>query len=364
MGGTEQKRKLIINTVFFSLLGVGAYGIIKYLLPVFLPFLFAFLFAALIHTAVKGIPTKSEKGRKCLAVFVTGLFFIVLAVCAGVLGGGLMRLLEKAILTLPGLYKEQFVPWVYEIGDKLEKRYAGRVAGVSDVGSHILSLVQETGESLSEISVERVENVSGYAKQIPPFLIKIVMTVVATFFLAADYERITGFLLRLLPKKGQEIACSLKKHTLEILGAYCKSYSILMLLTFLELCIGLAVLRVPFFIPIAFGIALFDILPVLGTGGILIPWAAIALMIGDYRLAVGLVVLDTVITVLRNILEPKIVGKQIGLHPLAALIALFVGLKIGGIVGMIGLPMGLAIVLQLGKEDGMWYTETKRTEEI
>lgn len=363
MGGTEQKRKLIINTVFFSLLGAGIYGSIKYLLPIFLPFLFAFLFAALIHTAVKSIPAKSEKGRKCLAVFGTGLFFIVLAVCVGLLGGGLMRLLEKALLTLPRLYEEQFIPWVYEIGDKLEKRYAGRVSGFSDVGNHMLALVRETGESLSEISVERVENVSGYARQIPPFLIKIVMTVVATFFLAADYERITGFLLRLLPKKGQEMACSLKKYTLEVLGAYCKSYSILMLLTFLELCIGLAVLQVPFFIPIAFGIALFDILPVLGTGGILIPWAAIALIIGDYRLAVGLVVLDTVITVLRNILEPRIVGRQIGLHPLAALMALFVGLKIGGIVGMIALPMGLSILLQLGKEGGLWYTKSKRKEQ-
>lgn len=360
MSDVEQRRKVIINTVFTLLVGAGIYVTVKYLIPLFSPFILAFLFATLIHGAVKGMKLKSEGGKKWIALVMTGLFFLLIVVGIGLLGNRLMHLVERAVLTLPEIYEEKLVPWIYSIGDKLEERYADNNPAVfHDIGNRIMSLVREIGESLSEISVERMENVSGYAKKLPPFFIKIVMMVVSTFFLAMDYEKIAASLYRLLPKRGQEMAAVIKKYAYEVFGAYLKSYSTLMLLTFTELCIGLAILRIPYFVPISFGIALFDILPVLGTGGILIPWAAAAVIIGDYRLAAGLVVLDFVITVLRNILEPKIVGKQIGLHPLATLIALFIGLKVGGIVCMIGFPVCLSILVQLGKEGMLWYTKQK-----
>lgn len=97
----------------------------------------------------------------------------------------------------------------------------------------------------------------------------------------------------------------------------------------------------------ALAIAVFDILPVLGTGGILLPWAVILLLLGDKMLAAGILVLYLVITVVRNIAEPRLVGKQIGLHPLATLIAMFLGLKILGIAGMVLFPMLLAVLVNI-----------------
>lgn len=351
MRDLEQKRKFVINTVFFIVIGVAAYVAVVYVIPMFFPFLLAFFFSAVIHMLVKLLPAKSAKGRKWLSLFLTGIFFIVVAFLVVILGNWTMRLLERAVLALPRLYAEEFMPWLYSLADRLESRYAVRnVPGGMNIGARVIELVQTTGTRMSEISVERVEHVSGYAKKIPSFMIKIMMTVVATFFLAADYERITVFLMRLLPKRGREHVLTVKNYMFEVLGAYVKSYSILMFLTFMELCIGLGILGVPYFPVIAFGIALFDILPVLGTGGILIPWAVVSVILGDYRLAVGIAILEVVIMVVRNILEPRIVGKQIGLHPFATLVALFVGLKIGGIVGMIGFPVCLSIAVQLGKE--------------
>lgn len=87
-----------------------------------------------------------------------------------------------------------------------------------------------------------------------------------------------------------------------------------MLLTFAQLWAGLWLLRIPYAGWISFGIAVFDILPIVGTGGILLPWAAVSGFLGNYSLAAGILILYVVITVIRNILEPKIVGKQIGLH--------------------------------------------------
>lgn len=119
----------------------------------------------------------------------------------------------------------------------------------------------------------------------------------------------------------------------------------LFLLTFAELSIGFLILRIPYAILLGLAITLFDILPVLGTGGFLLPWAAILFLIKNTPLAVGILVLYLIITVVRNIMEPRLVGKQIGLHPLATLMAMFLGLKLVGIVGMFLFPIGLTVIL-------------------
>lgn len=346
----EKRKKTIINTVYVLIIGGIAYLAGKYLLPVFLPFLLAFLFATLIHGIAVRIPQKTEKRKKLLSIFITMLFFFVIVAVVFLLGCWLIKCMEKAFITIPDLYENEFIPWIYSIAGKLDARYGEDIAGLENIGNSFLEFVRKAGETIAELSTDSMKGMSGYAKKIPSFIIKIVMTVVSTFFFASDYEKITHFVFGLLPVKWQDKAGEVKKQITEVGRAYLKSYSLLMLITFLELCIGLAILKIRYFPAIALGIAVFDILPVLGTGGILIPWSAIAFIIGDYTIAAGLVLLDLVITIVRNILEPKIVGKQIGLHPLAALIALFAGAKVCGIVGMIGFPVCLSILVQLHKE--------------
>lgn len=349
----EKKRRFIINAVYFFIIGGSGYLAVRYLVPVLMPFLFAFLFATLVYSLGKKFPFKTKKGKKLGVIALTGLFYILIVGIVFVLGNGIMRLTEQAVLKLPQLYEQEFVPWIHSIARKLDGRYGGKnIVGFENVGSSFLELVKQLEQNLSQMGVDKMRDMSGYARLIPSFLIKIVITVVSTFFFASDYESISGFILGILPEKGRTMVLSVKKHASEVLTAYLKSYSLLMLLTFVELCIGLAILQIPYFLFVAMGIALFDILPVLGAGGVLIPWAAAAVVLGDYQLAVGLLILDLVITIIRNILEPRIVGKQIGLHPLATLVALFVGLKLAGFVGMIGFPVALSILVQLAKESG------------
>lgn len=347
----EKRRALIINTIYFLIIIGGAYIAAVYLLPVFMPFLLAFLFATVIHSLVRYIPVTTERSKKWFSILLTAVFFLLIVLILYFAVNQLFHLAEKAIIHLPQLYEEEFVPWIYSIADRLEKRYGGKgIVGFENIGNSFMEFIEKIGNSLSEVSMNKVTNVSKYAKKIPALVIKVIMTVIATFFFAADYKKITEFVLNLFPKKGRGMVLTIKKHTVEVLTAYLKSYSILMVLTFVELCIGLAILKIPYFFVISFGIAIFDILPVLGTGGILIPWALAAIVLGNYRMAVGLVILELVISIIRNTLEPRIVGKQIGVHPLATLIAVFAGLKFCGIVGMIGFPVCLSILVQLDKE--------------
>ena len=131
------------------------------------------------------------------------------------------------------------------------------------------------------------------------------------------------------------------------LWIYIRSYTILLFVTFFELFIGLTILRIPYAPVIAAAIAIFDLMPILGTGGILLPWVVIALCLGEYPMAIGIAILYLVITAVRNTLEPRLVGKQIGLHPLATLISLFLGSQLFGLVGLFGLPVTLSVLVQL-----------------
>ena len=160
---------------------------------------------------------------------------------------------------------------------------------------------------------------------------------------------VTAFLKSLIPQGKRHFIMDVVRYAKTAVTAFIKSYSILFVVTFMELWIGLSVLRIPYSLAIAFGIALFDLMPVLGTGGILLPWVVIAGIAGNYGMALGVGILYIVITVVRNSLEPRIVGGEIGLHPLATLVAMMLGLGLMGLVGMLLFPITLVALNNIRK---------------
>ena len=132
-----------------------------------------------------------------------------------------------------------------------------------------------------------------------------------------DYDKIINFFIKCIPAGKEETVLSLVKYYKSTIMIYLKSYSLLFLLTYIELSIGFTILRIPYAPLIGLLIAIFDILPILGVGGILLPWAVILFVMKEIPLGVGMLILYLVIAFIRNTAEPKLVGKQIGLHPLA-----------------------------------------------
>ena len=130
-----------------------------------------------------------------------------------------------------------------------------------------------------------------------------------------------------------------------------KGYGILMLMTFLELLAGFLILRVKYALLLSLLIAVIDILPVLGTGTVLIPWGIAGLILKNTALGIGILVLYAVITVIRNFAEPKIIGKQIGINPLFTLLSMFIGIKLLGFAGVIIFPTALIVTVKYYSED-------------
>lgn len=346
----EKKQKFIINTLYYLILTVFVYLGIRFAVPVLMPFIIAFIIATILNLPAGWISNKLHLSKKLVTIIITAAFFGLIACLVIFAGSGLLSFAGEAVLRIPNLYREEILPLLNIAFHNLEARAASMDAAiVKGLEDSYYTLTHNLGQYISDFSMKAVKLFSGYAAGLPSFVVKLIITIVATFFIAIDYEKITGFFLKLLPDKGQNMYQKIKSHTVSVIFVYIKSYSLLMFMTFVELSIGLLILRIPYAFLIALAIAIFDILPILGTGGILIPWALIAWALGNYKLAIGIVILYLVITAVRNTVEPRIVGKQIGIHTLAALVSMFIGLKLFGIIGLFGLPVTLSILVNLDK---------------
>ena len=340
----------MINTAYYGMIILIVFFAGYFLVPVLLPFLVAFLVAAVTVKPAGRFAGMPPAGRKGITLICTIMFYCIVLLVVAVAGRRLLLLAGNLLVKLPSFYQSEVLPLLNGIFGKLEELLAPFDPYILEsIETSFQQATQNLGQAAYEISVGAVKLASGYITAVPSLIVKLVITVIATFFIALDYEKVTGFLKGLLPEKGQKLWEVVKSYSKNVFWVYLKSYSFLMCLTFAELAAGFLILRIPYAVWLALAIAIFDILPILGTGGILLPWAAVMCLTGNYPLAAGLLVLYLIITVIRNILEPKIVGKQIGLHPLAALAALFVGLKLCGIVGMIAFPVGLSILLNMEK---------------
>ena len=133
----------------------------------------------------------------------------------------------------------------------------------------------------------------------------------------------------------------------DIFRKYIKAYGILLALTFALLLIGFWILRIQYAFLLAFLIALADFLPVIGVGTILIPWGIVMLLQKNFYIGFGLLIVYLVISLVRQVAEPKVLGKSLGLHPLLTLFATYVGFSLFGIVGMIIAPVVVLLCKQL-----------------
>lgn len=354
----EKRLGFIINSIYALIIAGIVYLVFKYAIFVVMPFLLGFAVAALINPIVRFLSRRYDLKRRPAGIMLLLLFYATIGMLITI---GVVRLtvfFGEVSGELPDLYRDKLEPalnklfgYINSFVDRLYAIFGGESQVLSErLGGIFTSIKSSLGDTISDISVKALTRLSSAAAAIPGIIIELLFAVISSFFFTVDYENILSLAKRLLPKRTVDLLCRLRGRVFKVAGKYLRSYALILLITFGELSLGLVLLGVDNAVLIAFCIALFDILPVAGTGGIMIPWAIFSLIGGDWGFAVGLVVIWAVITIVRNIIEPKIVGRQVGLHPLLALIAMFVGTKLFGLVGLFLLPLTLAIVLPLLRE--------------
>lgn len=364
----ESKRKTIINVLYLVLILGIAYLFFKYLFFVVLPFIIGLFVAAAIQKPINLMNRKFKIPKAVTAIVLVLFILCVLAAAvwqiayrvageAGSLASFIATYLSKDFPDQVESFKNTIPNLLPSLGiDSLNS------AKPLIDGQTIISKLQELLTQFANWIINFTANV---AKALPNMLVSFIITIVSCCFFSIDYDNIVNFIKAQLSDKGKSIISNVKHTIFSSLFKIVRSYAIIMFITFCELSVALRIMNIDHPIAISSVIAIVDILPVLGVGTVLIPWIIVEIIIGNVPLAVGLAIAYAIITVVRNIIEPKIVGSQIGLHPVATLMSMYIGVKLLGGTGLIIFPITLIILttLQNDGEIHIWNSPEKEEKE-
>lgn len=312
----------------------------------FLPFVIAFIISKIISHPVDLITKKFHLPRT-LAVIISLLGFI--AIISGVVYFFVAALFRE-IISLAGQTNYIF-PLLYNNINDLISRFnffyqnlnlaPDMVQGIQD---SVLGIINSLLTSLSSGINAAANAAVNIIVSLPNIIIYIIITLLSTFFISNDSKFISDSLEKHIPLKWLIRVQSVINDLFHALGGYLKAQGILITITFCELLIGLSLFKVRYALILAIVIAIIDALPILGTGTVLIPWAIVSVVMGNYKFAVCIFGLYLFILVVRQLIEPKIVGTQIGIYPLLTLIAMYTGTQFAGIWGLILGPIVLIVL--------------------
>ena len=372
MDKIEKRRSFIINTVFVVIIVGLFYLAIKYALGIVWPFVVAFFLAMLLQRPVNFLSTKTPLKRGISSVIMV---LFVLVIVGSILG----LIIGRIVIELKGFFDyllikmedapafvAQIQAWLSDTFSFLPKslhesimtateNFLNRLMGIEAKASADAIQAESSGIDFSLLS-SPLGAVWGTAKQIPMIAVGVLVCVVSCCFMTTDYRTLRDMILSQLSQKRQSAVIRTKQVTFSTLGKMGKAYSIILFVTFMEMLLGLSFLKLihvydsGYIFAIAFITAVVDIIPVLGTGTILIPWALWSLFTGDVGLGIGLLVVYAIISVIRQVIEPKLVASQLGLPPFVTIMAMYIGSQLFGFVGLFLLPITIMLLKVLNDE--------------
>ncbi|NJD01584.1 MAG: sporulation integral membrane protein YtvI [Ruminiclostridium sp.] len=298
------------------------------------PFIIALILSSLIEPVICIAEKKLKLGRKAAVPLILSLMIAIPGYLSFAIITRLIYEVKSFVLVLPAMLSRLYVQlrnlidsvsnmhdWPPELAGSLESLYTSLTSAISRLADTLFKGAFATAVSL------------------PEALIFVLITVISTFFMSSDRELIVGYFHKQLPDRWVKKIRSIKNDMFSALFGYLKAVMILMAITFFELFIGLPIINVAYALLLAVIIAVIDALPIVGTGSILVPWSLFCYVSGNYRLGTSILILYLVTLIVRQLIEPKILSRQIGVHPLMALASMYVGLKLAGFTGLVLGPL-------------------------
>ena len=353
----QQKRNFLINVAYWALIAAAVYLAFKYVVPISVPCILGISVAYLVVRISRAVHLPNRFFRLLLILSIYGL--VGLGISWVVVK--LVALISGIVNWLPEFYELKLLPfadityiWIEDMLHSLNPQVLGALENIlADMLSYLKNVV-------TYVSTVAVNLVTGLVTGVPNLILSLLAMIFSTVFLANDYEGIKAFAVKHMPLTMKKILGSIWQYLTETLFVVIRSYVLIMLLTFTELSILFHFFGIEHAVLKAGLIAMLDILPILGTGGIMIPWAITSLVLGYTKLGIQLLVIYIIVTVIRNYVEPKIVGTQLGLHPIITLVSMFIGLRLFGFFGLFGLPVGISFLWKQRQQ----YVAEKKAQEV
>lgn len=323
----ERLVKYLYWLIVLFVLIIATYVLVNWLIPLFFSCLIVLILQPLLAREIKLLKIKRSLLAKAIIIFNYGVF-IVLAISLLVF---CIIQIYNILEILPDYLQELYImfsnnSYIIDISKYLDFIYSGSISLIENIsGSFIHSLIM-------------------IIMKIPSIMFDLIFVIMTSLFMLLDYPRIDNLLIKRYPMVSLVVDT-----TKEVFSNLFKAYFIIMIVTFFELWVGFLIIQLEYSMVLACIIAIFDFLPLLGIDMIMIPWIVICAFTNKISLALGLLVIYLVIVITKNILEPKLIAKGLGISPLVSLIGMYLGMKVLGFVGLIIVPIILVIVIQVIK---------------
>lgn len=347
-------RLVLALLVLFLLLRFG-----RRLLSLFAPFVLALIAAAMLNPLVKWFQRRVGLSRQILTLLLLLMIFGLLGAVLGFLvyaaGNELVTLAQNWDGLLASL--QAALNRLEELSAHLWTLVPSQmINSVQSVTDGLLDWLNTATPNLLEGMLDYTTN---KAMGVPSFLVALVIFIMATYFLTADYPYLRTRAVQNVDEGVLRFLGQVRVTALGAFGGVLRAQVFLSIGVFFILLAGFVVTRQPYGLLLALGLAIMDFIPIIGAGTIMVPWAVIAMITQDYPTAIQMMVIWGVIAMYRRVMEPKIVGDQTGLSPILSLVSIYVGMKLAGVPGMILGPILMLVLLNLS---GMGMFRGLRTD--
>lgn len=356
MTSSDTTSRLVKISLILLFGGLLTFLLFYLFLDLLLPFTAAFASAVILSPVSRRIGKRTQMSLRTLRLF---LLFLLMGLLSFLLIFGTIKLLDEAGAFFSTLYSrlEILLEKVFAYLEKLKDTSANISPTAETLGKAFGNALQN---AMSELSAKSASLAAHFAAKLPSLLFSLLIFLLAVFYFSFDYEAITAYLASLFPQKHHTKIKLIKQRLFATANRFFRAYGLLFIITFIELYLSFLFLRIEHAFLLALIASILDILPAVGVGIVLLPWSAALFIGGNTARAIAILVICLAVTLIRQVLEPHIIGKQFGIHPLASLIALYVGLRLMGVLGILLSPF---IALAVSELLSFYRQKIRNTEE-
>ena len=347
--------KVILNLVTALVILLLCIFLLPKAIMFFMPFVIGWIISLIASPLVRFLEEKLKIRRKALSAFVIIAVLAVVILLVYYVVVKLARETTSFINELPVLWKSVEAEFA-QIGANLQGIYVRLPLDVQDKITQLSNGLEDYfSDFVGEIGTPTFTAVGNFAKQLPDIFMAVIMTLLSSYFFVADKSYLSDCMKKYLPKAIYYRFSLIRNSFRDAVGGYFKAQFKIEIWIYMLLVIGLLILGIDYAFVIALGIAFLDLLPVFGTGTVMLPWAVIEILSGEYRRAIGLLIIWLIGQLVRQVIQPKIMGDSIGIDPIPTLFLLYIGYQVSGVLGMI-LALPIAIIVINLNEAGVFDT--------
>lgn len=345
----ERGRLWLRLFVRFALAAIFLLLVAKIGMPVLsfcMPFVLGFIFAWLLEPVLRIIIKRTILSRKAVSII------LILLIC-GILGGATTWLVYKVFIEVAALSANWAFIWeeasnaFTQLSDYVNRLFTYLPPEGQEIASSMTTQLLDWFKDLGTTSL--IPKTTSFAIKIPSVVLSLIFFLMSLYFIMADYPRIGAVVTDWMPLNLRRFLRFLEKTLQAAFTGYIRAELLLSLAVFFILVIGFSIMDLPYALLLALGLAVLDFIPIIGAGTVMVPWAIIDMIIGDWKTAVTLLIIWSVIVLFRRLAEPRFLGSQTGLHPVLSLLSIFVGMKAFGVLGMILAPTLLLVVINVAR---------------